>query len=97
MKTVALYARVSSEKQAQQDTVASQVAVLQERAKADGQVVLPSDIYIDEGYSGATLARPGLERLRDRVAEGGPLPFTHLITICNKCVFFFRLGRGPAM
>jgi site-specific DNA recombinase len=71
MKTVALYARVSSEKQAQQDTVASQVAALQERAQADGQVVLPSDIYIDEGYSGATLARPGLERLRDRVAEGG--------------------------
>ena len=69
MKTVALYARVSSEQQAQQATIASQVAALQERAKADGCVVLPSDIYADEGYGGATLVRPALERLRDRASE----------------------------
>lgn len=71
MKTVALYARVSSEKQAKQATVASQVVMLQERAQADGHIVLPSDVYVDEGYSGATLVRPALERLRDRAAEGG--------------------------
>jgi len=70
VKTVALYARVSSEKQAKQATVASQIAMLQERAQADGHVVLPSDTYVDEGYSGATLIRPALERLRDRAAEG---------------------------
>jgi site-specific DNA recombinase len=71
MRSVALYARVSSAQQAQQATVASQLAALQERAKADGHTVLPSDLYVDEGYSGATLARPAMERLRDRVAEGG--------------------------
>jgi len=71
VKTVALYARVSSEKQAKQATVASQIVMLQERVQADGHVMLPSDVYVDEGYSGATLVRPALERLRDRAAEGG--------------------------
>ena len=70
MKTIALYARVSSEQQAQQATIESQVAALEERAKTDGCTVLPGDIYLDEGYSGATLIRPSLERLRDRIAEG---------------------------
>lgn len=42
-----------------------------DRAQADGHIVLPSDVYVDEGYSGATLVRPALERLRDRAAEGG--------------------------
>jgi site-specific DNA recombinase len=71
MKTVALYARVSSEQQAQQATVESQIAALKRRAEADGHLVLPNDIYVDEGFSGATLIRPALERLRDRAAEGG--------------------------
>jgi site-specific DNA recombinase len=71
MKSIALYARVSSEHQAQKATVESQIAALRQRAEADGHVVLPSDIYLDEGFSGATLVRPALERLRDRAAEGG--------------------------
>lgn len=71
VRSIAIYARVSSEQQAQQATVASQVAALEDRAKADGCIVLPSDIYVDEGVSGATLVRPALERLRDRVAQGG--------------------------
>jgi len=70
MTNVALYARISSEQQTRQATVESQVAALRERAKSDGLVVLPTDVYIDEGYSGATLVRPALERLRDRAAEG---------------------------
>jgi site-specific DNA recombinase len=70
MTNVALYARVSSEQQTRQATVESQVSALRERAKSDGLVVLPTDVYIDEGYSGATLVRPALERLRDRAAEG---------------------------
>ena len=70
MKSVAVYARVSSEHQAQQATVGSQLAALKERAAADGHLVLPQDIYVDEGFSGATLVRPALERLRDRAAEG---------------------------
>jgi site-specific DNA recombinase len=71
MKSVALYARVSSEQQAQQATVESQIAALNQRAEVDGHLVLPSDIYVDDGFSGATLLRPALERLRDRAAEGG--------------------------
>lgn len=70
MKSVAIYARVSSEKQVQQATVESQLAALKQRAESDGHVVLPQDIYVDDGFSGATLVRPALERLRDRTAEG---------------------------
>ena len=67
----ALYARVSSEQQASAHTVASQVAALRERVAADG-LVLPDDrAFVDEGYSGATLIRPALERLRDAAAAGG--------------------------
>ena len=70
MKTVALYARVSSEQQAQQATIDSQITELKERSQNDGYTVLPNDVYADDGYSGATLVRPALERLRDRIAEG---------------------------
>jgi len=66
----ALYARVSSEQQATAHTVASQVAALRERIAVDG-LVLPDDLaFVDEGYSGATLIRPALERLRDAAAAG---------------------------
>jgi site-specific DNA recombinase len=71
MKALALYARVSSERQAQQATIDSQVAALKARAQADRHVVLPHDVYVDDGFSGTTLVRPALERLRDRIAEGG--------------------------
>ena len=71
MKSVAIYARVSSEQQAQQATVESQITALKQRVAADGHLVLPQDVFVDEGFSGATLVRPALERLRDRAAEGG--------------------------
>jgi site-specific DNA recombinase len=70
MKAIAIYARVSSDQQTQEATVDSQVEALKQRVVADGHVVLPHDVFIDEGFSGATLVRPALERLRDRVAEG---------------------------
>jgi site-specific DNA recombinase len=66
----ALYARVSSERQAEAHTVASQVAALQERIARDGLHLSDELQFIDEGYSGATLVRPALERLRDAVAVG---------------------------
>ena len=68
---VAIYARVSSDQQAQAQTIASQVAALRARVTADDCVVLPECEFIDEGYSGATLVRPGLEHLRDLGANGG--------------------------
>jgi site-specific DNA recombinase len=67
---VALYARVSTDQQARDNTIASQVAALRERIAAEGDRVLPEHAYIDEGYSGAGLVRPALERLRDAVAMG---------------------------
>ena len=69
-RRVALYARVSSDKQVQDQTIASQVEVLQERVQQDGLLLDPELQFIDDGYSGTTLVRPGLERLRDLAALG---------------------------
>jgi site-specific DNA recombinase len=68
--TAALYARVSSEQQAQQQSIASQIAALRERIAADGYALLPELCFTDDGYSGSTLLRPALERLRDQAALG---------------------------
>jgi site-specific DNA recombinase len=68
--TCALYARVSSESQARDNTIASQVTALRECIAADGFQLEPDHSYVDEGYSGAILFRPALERLRDAVASG---------------------------
>ena len=69
-KNAAIYARVSSDRQREQNTIASQTALLLEYAKAHDCVVPKEWIFEDDGYSGSILARPGLERLRDLVAEG---------------------------
>src|SRR5258708_4203382 len=67
----ALYARVSSGRQAQGGSIASQVAALVQRAEADGCVAPPEWRFLDDGCSGATLLRPALERLRALAAAGG--------------------------
>jgi site-specific DNA recombinase len=67
---VALYARVSTERQEERGTVASQLELLREAARADGHQVVEE--FVDEGYSGARLDRPALDRLRD-AAEAGLL------------------------
>src|SRR5437867_12773026 len=69
-ETAAIYARVSSDRQKEEGAIASQKAALWEYAQAQELLVPPQWVFEDEGYSGATLARPGLERLRDLVAEG---------------------------
>ena len=70
MKTAAIYARVSSERQREEQTIASQTAVLKDMAQAQGWMVPPQRVFEDDGYSGASLVRPGLEALRDLAAEG---------------------------
>jgi len=65
---VAFYARVSTQRQAQADGIAQQLERLQGHALAQGWTVAAEDIFRDDGYSGASLKRPGLERLRDRAA-----------------------------
>jgi site-specific DNA recombinase len=67
---VALYARVSSEKQADELTIRSQVAALRERIAADGCRIDAEFCFLDEGVSGATLQRPALEHLRDLAYSG---------------------------
>ena len=69
--SVALYARVSSQRQAEELTILSQVAALRERIEQDGFSLQEEFCFLDEGYSGATLLRPALERLRDLVHYGG--------------------------
>lgn len=70
MTTVALYARVSSRKQAQEGTIASQVAELEHKIAADGHKLLNEYKFEDDGFSGWILEREGLEALRDKVVEG---------------------------
>ena len=67
----AIYARVSSDQQAQQGTIDSQVVDLRQRVQADGLVLDEELCFIDDGYTGSTLIRPALERLRDTAWAGG--------------------------
>src|ERR1700733_11477089 len=70
MRMAAIYARVSSEQQREENTIASQTASLIEFAKRHDLEVPEEWVFEDKGYSGATLERPGLERVRDLAAEG---------------------------
>lgn len=65
---VAIYARVSSDQQAERHTIDSQIAELKARALQDGSQVREDMLFIDNGHSGASLIRPALERLRDLIA-----------------------------
>jgi len=70
MKTAAIYTRVSSSQQKEDNTIGSQVSSLLSYAEEHGYVVPGEYVFKDEGYSGAVLVRPGLERVRDLSAEG---------------------------
>jgi site-specific DNA recombinase len=70
LKRAALYARVSTDTQEREDTVARQVDLLYQTASAYHDEVLPGAVCIAAGSSGTRLERPALERLRDLVAEG---------------------------
>ena len=70
MTVIALYARVSSEKQAKADTIASQIAALENLIQSEGYPLTDGFKFIDNGYSGSNLNRPALEQLRDKVAGG---------------------------
>ncbi len=66
-----LYFRVSSQAQAAEDrySLPQQLAALREHTQSEGYEVLEE--VQDAGYSGASLERPGLDRVRDLVAGGG--------------------------
>ena len=84
----ALYARVSSEQQVRDETIASQLEALRQRIAADGLILEETSCFLDEGISGAVLVRPALERLRDQAAAGC---FDRLYVLCPD-----RLARSFA-
>jgi site-specific DNA recombinase len=67
---VGLYGRVSGDQQEKEDTIASQLEAVMQRIASDGLECDPDLQFVDDGYSGYILARPGLERLRDQAAAG---------------------------
>jgi site-specific DNA recombinase len=71
-KIAILYARVSTKAQAEEDrySLPQQLAALREYAKSEGYVVPEGHEITDPGHSGATLDRPGMDRVRDLVAMG---------------------------
>jgi site-specific DNA recombinase len=65
-----LYARVSTDEQARSGySLAQQLEALREYAAREGYEVLEE--VVDPGQSGASLERPGMDRVRDLVAAGG--------------------------
>ena len=68
--SLALYARVSNDRQREEGTIASQVQELRECAAAEGLHVEERHVYLDDGRSGYYLDRPGLDALRDAARDG---------------------------
>ena len=65
-----LYARVSTDEQARSGySLGQQIEALRSYAAREGYKVLEE--VKDSGQSGASLARPGIDRVRDLVAAGG--------------------------
>jgi site-specific DNA recombinase len=83
---VGLYARVSTERQQERKTISSQLEALRAATKTDGHEVIEE--FVDDGYSGARLDRPALDRLRD-AAEAGVLDAV-------LCLCVDRLARAYA-
>ncbi len=70
MTAAAICARVSSARQAKDQTIGSQLSALRDHA-ATSRLDVPEEwVFADEGHSGATLVRPALEALRDLAAQG---------------------------
>src|SRR5258708_38950385 len=69
-KPAAIYARVSSDRQKENHTIASQTAALIQHAETQGYAVPSEWVFQDEGYSGASLGRPGLEAVGGLAAQG---------------------------
>ncbi len=66
---IAMYVRVSTPTQVQAQTIEGQLARLEEHCQNQGWTWTEQSIFRDDGYSGASLSRPGLDRLRGEVAS----------------------------
>ena len=67
---VGIYARVSTDAQEARGTIGSQLETVRARVASEGDKLVAE--FIDDGYSGARLDRPGLDALRD-AAEAGSI------------------------
>src|SRR5258705_631132 len=67
---VGIYGRVSGDQQSKEGTIASQLEAIMQRIASDGLKCDPDLCFVADGYSGHTLVRPGLERLRYQAAAG---------------------------
>lgn len=65
-----LYARVSTGRQEQEETIDSQIEEIKLRIESDGNLLSPENIYIDDGWTGEMLQRPGLDAMRDAAMAG---------------------------
>lgn len=67
-KMVAVYARVSTSNQENEGTIETQLSAVREYAEEHGLFIVKE--YLDQGWSGATLARPELDQLRVDAKKG---------------------------
>jgi site-specific DNA recombinase len=68
---IALYVRVSTSRQQQTQTIEQQLNRLRAKVAVEADWHLAeAHVYRDDGYSGASLNRPGLDHLRDHAALG---------------------------
>jgi site-specific DNA recombinase len=65
----AVYVRVSTQRQAQTQTIEQQLDSLRTYHEAQGWPWQEEHIFRDDGYSGAKLRRPGLEQLREHIGR----------------------------
>ena len=66
---IAVYVRVSTQRQAQTQTIEQQLEMIRDHSQAQGWPWQEEHIFRDDGYSGASLRRPGLDRLREQVSR----------------------------
>src|SRR4051794_31246131 len=69
MKRVAIYMRVSTAGQEEEQTIENQRLELLQRIKKDGNLLLPECVYEDNGWTGTILERPALDRMRSDARE----------------------------
>lgn len=79
---VALYARVSTQRQENEETIQSQIAEIKAKIAEDGNILPEECVFLDDGWSGTVLARPALDELRDAVKKQA-----------FKILYIYDLGR----